>query len=48
MEWKGGKLVSASILSKCGGKCKIRHGDATAAFETERGKRYDLKDHLDL
>jgi len=46
MEWKAGKLVSASVLSKCGGNCTVRYGDVTAAFETEKGKRYDLKEHL--
>jgi len=43
-----GTLVSASMLSKCGGECTVRFGDVTAAFETEKGKRYDLKEHLEL
>jgi len=48
MQWKTGRLVSASILSKCGGNCRVRYGDVAAAFETEEGGRYDLREHLGL
>ncbi len=40
--WKDGKLVSARILSKTGGRCAVRCGDKTAEFAAEAGKAYTL------
>ena len=48
MEWKAGKLVSASLLSRCGGKCKVRYNEVTTELDTEKGKSYDLSEGLKL
>ncbi len=48
MEWKAGELVSASLLSKCGGKCKVRYKGVDAELDAKKGKRYDLKESLKL
>jgi len=47
MEWKDDKLVSASLLSKCGGKCKVRYNGMDVDLETEKGKTVELQVHDD-
>jgi alpha-L-fucosidase 2 len=42
VEWESGKMVSAKILSKAGGRCIVQAGDKTADFQTEIGKTYSL------
>jgi alpha-L-fucosidase 2 len=44
--WKDGKLVSARILSKAGGRCILRNGEKTAEFDTEAGKSYVVDSSL--
>lgn len=43
MEWKGGKLYRAVILSGSGEKCSVRYGDHTCTFKTKRGGRYEVR-----
>ena len=40
MEWRGGQLTSAEILSKAGQPCVVRYRDRTVALKTEAGKKY--------
>jgi alpha-L-fucosidase 2 len=48
MEWKAGKLVSASLLSKMGNECTVRYGDKVVDLKTVKGKSYDLAKSLEL
>jgi len=48
MEWKSGKLVSVSILSKTGNKCRMRYGNIFAEFPTSKGKSYRLTRELKI
>jgi alpha-L-fucosidase 2 len=41
-EWANGALTSVKILSTAGNPCKIRLPDGVKAFETEKGKWYDV------
>ncbi|MCK4855293.1 MAG: glycoside hydrolase family 95 protein, partial [Bacteroidales bacterium] len=34
MEWEGGLLVSAQVMSKLGNQLNIKYGDITSVFET--------------
>jgi alpha-L-fucosidase 2 len=40
MEWKGGELMWAEILSKAGQPCVVRYRDRTVALNIEAGKKY--------
>ncbi len=40
--WRGGKLVSAKILSLNGNPCRVRYGGVTTEFETSRGQAFEL------
>ena len=42
IEWKGGKLHQAVILSNSGEPCIVRYGNKTLRLDTEKGKRYTL------
>jgi alpha-L-fucosidase 2 len=42
IEWKGGKLQKAVILSESGEPCTLRYGDKTLRLETQKGKRYTV------
>ena len=39
MEWKDGKLVHATILSRLGGPMNVRHDGQTRGYETKKGER---------
>ena len=41
--WKEGRLISAKIHSRNGGKCLVRYGDKSVELDTAAGKEYDLK-----
>jgi alpha-L-fucosidase 2 len=43
--WTGGKLLSATVLSRNGGSTQIRYGDLTTKIDLQRGqsKRIDAK-----
>ncbi|MBS1664419.1 MAG: glycoside hydrolase family 95 protein [Bacteroidetes bacterium] len=44
MEWKGGRLVKASIFSRNGGDCIVRNGnEAPVVLKTKKGQRYVVK-----
>jgi alpha-L-fucosidase 2 len=40
MEWRGGELRSAEILSKAGQPCVVRYRDRIVPLKTEAGKKY--------
>lgn len=40
MEWKEGKLISCTVLSKNGGNCKLRYGNKQLHVKTSNGKTY--------
>jgi len=43
LEWERGKLVKVSVLSTCGGTCRIRKPDGEITeFETEKGRVYEI------
>lgn len=42
IEWKGGKLQKAVILSESGEPCTLRYGDKTLRLETQKGKHYTV------
>jgi alpha-L-fucosidase 2 len=44
MEWRGGQLTSAEILSKAGQPCVVRYRDRTVALKTEVGKAYPFRE----
>ena len=46
VEWRGGKLVSATIRSLAGLPCKVRYGKQTAEFGTSKGQTYKLNGEL--
>lgn len=46
-EWVNGKLASASILSKNGGKCIIKYGKKTLTLNTKAGQNYNLSRLVD-
>ena len=43
LDWKGGRLVNAEILSRNGGKLNIRYGDETKTYDTKKGRRITFK-----
>ena len=40
IEWDEGRLTGATLLSKLGRSCRIRHGECVADLETVAGQRY--------
>ncbi|MCH6255120.1 glycoside hydrolase family 95 protein [Puniceicoccaceae bacterium K14] len=46
MEWKSGKLVSATLRSKLGNPCKLRYAENLTTIETQKGESYDLGSKL--
>lgn len=46
LDWTGGKLTGAEILSLKGNKCNVRCGDQVVTFDTEVGKTYRLDENL--
>ena len=46
MQWQEGKLVSATLLSKKGGTCKVQYREKEMALKTIAGKQYSLKELL--
>jgi alpha-L-fucosidase 2 len=43
MNWKGGKLIGAKVLSRNGGDCKIKYKDGFKDLKTVAGKNYEVK-----
>ena len=46
IKWQNGKLVSAVLLSKQGGACKIKYNSKEITLNTVAGKRYDIGNTL--
>lgn len=46
MKWDEGKLVSAKVLSKVGGVCKVQNGNSNIEITTQRGKSYTFNAEL--
>jgi alpha-L-fucosidase 2 len=46
MEWKNGKLVSATIHSPVKNSCRVRYGDKVVELTTKRGGVVRLNDNL--
>lgn len=44
MQWKNGKLVRATLLSKKGGPCTVKYGAKKAPLKTKAGAQYNLMD----
>ena len=40
MQWRDGKLVSATIRSNAGGPCHLRYGNVTCTFDTKKGQEF--------
>ena len=38
IEWKAGKLIAATLLSKRGNRCTVRYGEKTVDLSTEAGR----------
>ena len=47
-EWKDGRLVCASVLSKNGNICTVSYQGETVSFPTEKGKTYILSSDLEV
>jgi alpha-L-fucosidase 2 len=48
MEWKEGRLEQAVLHSNNGGVCKIKYGNISKRFFTEKGESYRLDKKLNL
>ncbi len=46
LTWKNGRLVTAKILSKNGGSCRINYENEKAAFEIKKGTNIKLDGNL--
>jgi len=46
IKWEKGKLLSASLVSKTGGACKIKYGAKEIALQTIAGKKYEIGNQL--
>jgi alpha-L-fucosidase 2 len=46
--WKEGVLRKVEVLSKAGEDCILRYGEHEVVFATEKGKRYNLDDQLNM
>jgi alpha-L-fucosidase 2 len=46
VEWRSGKLESATIRSLTGLRCKVRSGSQTVEFDTIKGRTYKLNGQL--
>ena len=42
IQWNNGELASVTLLSKNGGNCELRYGDAVMKLKTVKGKTYSL------
>ena len=42
LRWKDGKLAEVVIRSKLGKPCKLRYGEKTVTFDTQRGETIRL------
>jgi len=42
--WRDGKLISAAIKSKLGGKCDVMYGGKVFPIETKKGQTFDISD----
>jgi len=42
--WRDGKLVSAAIKSKLGGKCDVMYAGKVFPIETRKGQTFDISD----
>jgi alpha-L-fucosidase 2 len=47
MEWKNGRLFSATIHSPGGGPCKVRYGNLTREVKIGKGAALQLDDNLE-
>jgi alpha-L-fucosidase 2 len=47
MEWKNGKLVSATIHSPVKNSCRVRYGDKLVELNTKRGGLVRLNENLE-
>ena len=47
-QWEDGHLQEVEVLSKAGEPCRLRCGENTTEFETEKGRRYRLDANLNL
>ncbi|MCD6354780.1 MAG: hypothetical protein J7L95_04445 [Prolixibacteraceae bacterium] len=45
-DWKNGKLVSLSVKSKAGKKCKVKYKEKTTEFDTVKGEVYKFDGRL--
>ena len=43
MQWRNGKIVHASIVSKNGGSCKVKYGTHNQEIDTKATRKYTLK-----
>lgn len=46
LTWKNGQLISASMLSKKGGQCRVKYGIKEITMKTKPSQRYNLIDRL--
>lgn len=46
--WSDGELQNVEVLSKAGGKCRLRYKGKTTEFESVKGKNYKLDGELNL
>ncbi len=46
--WSGGTLQNVEVLSKAGGKCRLRYKGKITEFETDKGKIYKLDGELNM
>ncbi|GAB4017407.1 glycoside hydrolase family 95-like protein [Spirosoma koreense] len=38
LQWQNGKLTMGTILSKIGGRCRVRYGDQELVLNTVKGR----------
>ena len=42
LQWEGGQLTEAIILSKAGQACEVKYGEQTLSFKTRKGESYRI------
>lgn len=47
LEWAGGRLTHASVLSHRGGPCRVRLGEQVRTIPTQAGRRYGVDGEFD-